>query len=186
MAERVGDVMLPLADYAVVDQDKTVFEALKALEASQARLAPGRQPHRAILVRDERGDIVGKFHHFALLRALVPERRALGATSILDRAGVADDLRESSMKTLELLTSDLVDVCERARSVRVGDVSTSTTVSIDERAPLSGAVSVFLHHQTLSLLVTRAGRTVGILRLSDLFDELARKITQDNCRSEQD
>lgn len=177
MGMRVKEIMLRLEDYAVVGEDETILGALKALERSQENLPPGRQPHRAILVEDSRGQIVGKLHYFAFLRALVPERKAFGATGILDRAGVGDDLRESSMKMLDLLTGDLVDVCERARKVVVRDVYTTTTVSIDEEALLPTAVSKFLLHQTLSLLVTRKGKTVGILRLSDLFDELARQIT---------
>lgn len=184
MVKRVVDLMLPLEDYAVVDQDKTVFDALKALEASQEKLPPGRQPHRAILVKNRRGEIVGKLHHFAFLRALVPERKAMGALALLDRAGVADDLRESSMRTLDLLTSDLMDVCERARNVQVGDVYSPTTVSVEADAPLTDAIVIFLRHQTLSLLVKRGDRTVGILRLSDLFDELARQIVEGDCRSD--
>ncbi|OHB67645.1 MAG: hypothetical protein A2Y76_13525 [Planctomycetes bacterium RBG_13_60_9] len=184
MIKRVRDLMLPLADYAIVDHDKTIFDALKVLEASQEKLPPGRQPHRAILVRDKRGEIVGKLDHFAFLRALMPERKAMGAMSILDRAGVGDDLRESSMKTLDLLTADFIDVCERARNVRVGDVCTPTTVSLDESAPLADALSSFLRHHTLSLIVTQAGKTVGILRLSDLFDELAQQIIQGDRLSE--
>ena len=103
---------------------------------------------------------------------------------MLERAGVSDDLRDSSMKMLDLLTADLVDVCERARNVAVKDVYSPTTVGIDGDASLHEAISIFLQHQTLSLLVTHRGRTVGILRLSDLFEELARQIMQGDCESE--
>ncbi len=184
MGKRVKEIMLRLEDYAVVGEDRTILDALRALEKSQEKLPPDRQPHRAILVTDSRGQIVGKLHYFAFLRALVPERKSFGAEGILDRAGVGDDLRESSRKMLELMTGDLVDVCERARKVMVRDVYTTATVSIDEEAPLSAAVSTFLSHQTLSLLVTREGRTVGILRLSDLFEELARQIMACDKQSE--
>jgi CBS domain-containing protein len=186
MARRVKELMLSLSDYAVVGEDETILDALKELQSSQEKLPPGRQPHRAILVRDKRGEIVGKLHHFAFLRALVPERKAMGAAAIMDRAGVSDDLRDSSMKMLDFLTAGLVNVCERAKSVLVRDVYTTTTISIDEDAALAEAINSFLHHQTLSLLVTRRGRTVGILRLSDLFDELARQIMQDDCNNERD
>ena len=47
-------------------------------------------------------------------------------------------------------------------------------------------ISHFLRHQTLSLLVTRGGRTIGLLRLSDLFDELARQIMTGDCAPEND
>jgi CBS domain-containing protein len=182
MAKTVKEVMLPLSEYAVVGEDATILDALKVLEESQDRLPPDRQPHRAVLVRDRRGAIVGKLHHFAFLRALIAERKPMIEKKVLDRAGVSDEMLAASMQTLDFLTGDLVDVCERARNVCVGDVYTPATQGINEDATLADAVSTFLEHQTLSLLVQRAGVTVGILRLSDLFDELARQIMQDECK----
>ena len=118
MATRVRDLMLSLSEYAVVDEDATVLDALVALDAAQAHLTPGRQPHRAILVRTRQGAIVGKLHYFAFLRALVSERKVAGERDLLERAGVGDDLRDASVRMLDLLTGDLVNVCERARRVR--------------------------------------------------------------------
>jgi len=183
MARQVKEIMLSLSDYAVVDEDATLQEALEALQGSVDRLPPDRQPHRAVLVRNRRGEIIGKVHYFAFLRALVPDPRSVSSLGVLERAGVGDDLRETSMRMLDLLTGDLVDICERARSVKVRDFYTSATVSIQEGAFLSNAIGMFLSHQTLSLLVRRREETVGILRLSDLFDELSRQILE-GTRSE--
>ncbi|UCG88056.1 MAG: hypothetical protein JSW71_05795 [Gemmatimonadota bacterium] len=183
MSKTVGDLMLPLSEYAVVDEDATILDALVALDAAQAKLPPGRQPHRAVLVRDRTGEIAGKLHHFAFLRAFAPERKSLADGDMLDRAGVGDDLLQQSIKALDILTSDLVNVCVRARSVAVRDVCSRVTASIDEHATLVDSVSVFLSLQTLLLLVRRAGQTVGVLRLSDLFDELARQVRHDDCHA---
>lgn len=180
----VEEIMLPLSDYAVVEEDATIRDALEALKESQEKLPPDRQPHRAILVKDRSGKIIGKLHHFAFLRALVPERRPRGSIDWMDRAGVEEDLWDSSLKTLDFLTADLVDVCQRARHMVVRDVFTPTRVSISSNAPLSDAILAFLSYQTLSLLVTQAGKTVGILRLSDLFEELAAQIMGDTCTQE--
>jgi CBS domain-containing protein len=181
MAKTVKEVMLPLSEYAVVGEDATILDALIALKSAQDKVPAGRQPHRAVLVRDSRGAIVGKLHHFAFLRALMPERKPMIERRVLDRAGVDDALLASSMQTLDLLTSDLVDLCERARNVAVRDVCTPATQGISEDASVADAINAFLAHQTLSLLVQHAGATVGILRLSDLFDELAQQIMQDQC-----
>jgi CBS domain-containing protein len=175
MAKKVKDLMLALSEYAVVDESATVMDALEALEEAQEHVPPDRQPHRAVLIRGAGGEIVGKIHHFAFLRALIPDRKAMGAREIMDRAGVGDELREASMQTLDLLTADLVDVTERLRHVTVREVYRAVTTSIDEDAPLLDATPKFLQHQTLSLLVTRRGVTVGILRLSDFFDEISRQ-----------
>ncbi len=180
MVKRVKDITLPLSAYAVVDEDATVVDALQVLRESTARLPPGVQPHRAVLVRNRRGEIVGKVHYFAFLRALVPERKSLNNLNILERAGVDDAMRDSSMRLLDLFTGDLVNICERARNVAVRDIFTSAA-GIQEDAALSDAVAAFLSHQTLSLLVRRGQETVGILRLADLFDELSRQILAGEC-----
>jgi len=184
MATYVKDLMLALSEYAVVDESATVLEALRTLHRSQENLPPGRQPHRAVLVRNPRGEIIGKLHHFAFLRALVPDRKAMATRDLLDRAGVSDDLRESSMQTLDLLTADLLDVCERLRHVGVREVHSAIATSVDENTLLVDATAIFLKHQTLSLLVTRGSRTVGILRLSDFIDELSRQADEGDCSEE--
>lgn len=176
MASCVKDLMLPLEEYAVVGEDATIREAFEALRVSQSRLPPGRQRHRAVLVRNLSGEIVGKVHYFAFLRALVPDWKAARESSVLDRAGVGDDLRASSLQTLDFLTAELVDMSQRARNVRVRDVYTAANVNIPVDATLPAAVGQFLSHQTLSLLVRRGAETVGILRLSDLFDELSNQV----------
>ena len=73
---------------------------------------------------------------------------------------------------------------QRARHTAVRDVCTTTTISILEETSLLDAISKFLTHHTLSLLVTRGEKTMGILRLSDLFDELSKQIMLGNCPDE--
>ena len=185
MEKKVKDLMLALSEYAVVDEDATVLDAFRVLQKSQEALPAGRHAHRSVLVQNRRGEIVGKLHHFAFLRALLPERKAMVTRDLMDRAGVGDDLRDGSMRMLDFLTADLVNVGERVGHVTVRDVYTTTNISIDEEAPLSDAIAKFLDHQTLSLLVARGNQTVGILRLSDFFDELSRQILQGDRTDDQ-
>lgn len=124
MTKKVKDLMLSLSEYAVVDEDATILDALRTLAESQAKVPPGMQPHRAILVRDPQGKIVGKLHYFAFLKALVPARKPMVTRDVLERAWVGEDLQDASMRMLDLLTGDLIDVCERARNVVVRDVCT--------------------------------------------------------------
>lgn len=184
MSRRVKDLKIPLEEYAVVAEEATVLDALGALKHSQEHLPPGRQPHRAVLVRNRRGEIVGKLHYFAFLRALQPDKKGGDILALRDRAGAEEGLWDSSMQMLDLLTADLTNRCESARNTPVRDILRPVTVSIEETASLPDAISAFLRHQTLSLLVTRSGTTVGILRLSDLFDELAGEIMREECEEE--
>lgn len=178
MATRVKDLMVPLAAYAVVPADATVYQALEALQDALGRLPPGRQPHRAVLVRSARGEIIGKVHYFAFLRAMLPKRKGDQDHELLERAGVDDVMRDSYRDMLDMLMGDLVDFEERARSTVVRDIYTPATIGIQETATVYDAILSFLNHQTLSLIVRRGEEAVGILRLSDLFEEISHQVLQ--------
>jgi len=60
----------------------------------------------------------------------------------------------------------------RTHSRRVGDLMTPRVVSIDEGAPLSDAVQLMEKHGIKRLVVTHAGRLIGILSRSDLLRAL--------------
>jgi predicted transcriptional regulator len=184
LKRKVSSIMLPLSEYAVVDCDATLADAVAVLDEAQAELAAGRQPHRAVLVKDKNGTIVGKLGHLSFLRALLPERRTWNNNEMLDRAGVRDEMIESSAGMFELLSEEIMDVCAKVKSLRVSEVCTPATASIDHEAFLLDAIRAFLTHNTLSLLVTDRGRTVGILRLADLYDEFARLVKSGECDQE--
>lgn len=174
MSEKtVQDIMLPLTEYAIVDGDATLAEALFALDDAQTLLAPGRHPHRAVLVRSSKGEITGKLGHLAFLRALLPERQAWESEELLVRAGVSKDMRSMSDGIWEFLADDMLNVDEKVHHVKVKDVCSPTSATIRDNATLTEAIREFSHHCILSLLVTREDRVVGVLRLADLFDEIA-------------
>jgi len=56
------------------------------------------------------------------------------------------------------------------------DVMHPVEENIDENAPLSEALHKMVVYQTLSILVTRDKKVIGLLRLSDLFDEIVKDI----------
>jgi len=66
-ARYVKDLMLPLDDYAVVQEDATLIEAYCALVEARKKLPPDRPPSRAVLVTDKKGKIVGKVGQLAFL-----------------------------------------------------------------------------------------------------------------------
>jgi CBS domain-containing protein len=171
--EKVKDIMLSLDDYAVVGTEATMVDALCALEAAQKKLPPDRQPHRAVLVVDDKGNIVGKLGHLAFLKALEPKYDKIGDINVLSRVGLSPEFINSMMENLSLWKESFADYVQRAQKTKVKDVMHPATESISEDAPLSEAVHKLVMYQTLSLLVTRGEKVVGILRLSDLFSVIA-------------
>jgi len=71
--------MVPLAEYATVSEDATLYEAVLALEKAQESFEDKhtRYSHRAILVLDKEGDVVGKLSQLDVLKALEPKYQDL-------------------------------------------------------------------------------------------------------------
>jgi hypothetical protein len=71
------DLMVPLSEYATVTEDATLYEAVLALEAAQENFEDKhtRYCHRAILILDKDGHVIGKLSQLDVLRALEPKYR---------------------------------------------------------------------------------------------------------------
>jgi len=173
---RVKDLMIPLDDFPVVRENATLLEAIEALDRAQESLPEGRQPFRAVLVINSDGKIVGKIGQLAFLKALEPKYAALGDLDQLVRAGVSDEAQSLMMEHFRFFQDDINDLCRRARTVIAGDAMHPLTESVAESDSLNEALHKIVFYQTLSMLVTRENDIVGILRLSDLFEEIARQM----------
>ena len=94
----------------------------------------------------------------------------------MDRAGLSPDSISTVMSHMRFFQEDLGNLQQRAKSIRACDVMHPVGDSIDETAPLQDAIESFGAGQTLSILVKRGREVVGVLRLSDLFQEIATQV----------
>ena len=176
--KKVGDVMLSLDEYATITSGCSIREALVALNKAQLGLTYDRHQHRAVLVLDDSGTVVGKLSHWAILRSLEPKLLHGEDLASLDRAGLSDEFigRLKHLKTM--FSGSLNRMCRSAARVKVEDAMVPVTESISADAPLSEAIDrlVALHAQFL--LVHRSGVVAGVLRLSDVFEEVAERIRE--------
>jgi hypothetical protein len=85
-------------------------------------------------------------------------------------------MKAISLEAMGLVGDDIIDICARARSMRVGNICAPATAAINEQASLVDAIHEFARYPGLSLLVRRDGTFVGILRLVDLFEEFAGRV----------
>lgn len=180
--KQVKDLMLPLSGYAVVTEDTSLCDALEALELAQDQLQPGQPYHRAVLVRGADGRIVGRLGMHGFLKALEPKYAVLGDVERLSQAGLSESFVNSIMDNYRFWQDNLDDVCRRSHAIKVGQVMRPVESSIDENRSLTEAIHLLVMWQTQSILVTREGEVVGILRLSDLFREIASYVTSRECR----
>ncbi len=168
----VKDLMVPRDEYAVIKENATIYEAVKALETAQQEFDQTRYRHRAMLVEDNNGRIVGKLGQLDILRALEPSYEDIKSkNSAVSHLGFSKRFIESMVENYRLFEKPLEQICEKAGKQEAGKYMhvPSEGEYIDEGASLDLAIHLLVlgHHQ--SLLVTRGTQIVGILRLTDVF-----------------
>ena len=175
---KVKDLMVPLDQYVCVSQDDTLFEAVVELEQAQAKYMSRGYPHRAVLVCDKEGKVIGKLAYLDVLRALEPRYSELTDMKKVSGFGLSSEFMKSMMDRYELWKAPLEDLCRKAAQVQLGSIVSAPLEGevIDQNATLDKAVHQMImgHHQ--SLLVTSEGSIVGILRLTDVFKEVSDRI----------
>ena len=109
----IKDIMIPIENYASVNQDSSLYDALIAIRKSQEKLSSDMQPIRAVLVVDDNNNIVGKMGHAAFLRALEPKYNNIIDFEKLTRAGVSAAFISSMTDNLRLWQDDFVSICRK-------------------------------------------------------------------------
>ena len=167
----VKDVMVPLSEYATVNQETSLYEAVLALEKAQAEFDQTKYRHRAILILNENNKVVGKVSQLDVLRALEPRYREIDAPSATSPVGFSKKFLESMLNKYYLWDKPLERICQKAGSVKVKNFMYTPTEGeyVEEQASLDVAIHQLIMGRHQSLLVTRGEGIIGILRLTDVF-----------------
>jgi CheY-like chemotaxis protein/CBS domain-containing protein len=165
---RVGDVMIPLADYSTVTGDDTVEKAIDRLRASFGLQAATdsimETGHRSLLVLGDDGVVEGAVAIVDLLRAIMP--RYLSAP----KPTLADTIQYSPMFWVGMFNREVRAI----RSVRVRDLMSPVPPAIAANAPLMEAAYAMVQQGARRLVVERGGVIVGVIREQELFFEIDR------------
>ncbi len=178
----VRDLMVPLSEYATVPEDATLYEAVLALEKAQEKFEDKhtRYQHRAILILDKDGKVVGKLSQLDVLRALEPKYQDMIEGKALHRFGFTKQFMKSMLAEYKLFANPLEDICRKAgqKNVKAFMYTPGEGEYVSEDASLDEAIHQLImgHHQ--SLLVTRDQAIVGILRLTDVFAAVFHKMKE--------
>jgi hypothetical protein len=144
---KVKELMVPVTDYPRVAEDRSVFDALNILEAHRKRFARKDYRPRVVLVHDADFNVVGGLDHTGMMRVLGGKQKA-GWDQVFASLG------------------------EAARAAQVRDAVTryGKEDHIEDNASLAEAVPKLITSKLHNLVVTARGTTVGILRMSDVFN----------------
>ncbi|HHE74663.1 MAG: CBS domain-containing protein [Deltaproteobacteria bacterium] len=168
---KVVDLMVPLSEYATVSEDATLYEAVVELEKAQEEFDHTRYRHRAILVMDQDGKVVGKLTQLDALKALEPKYDEMLDRRRSHHLGFTKEFMKSMLVDQHLFASPLEDICRKAgeQNVKKHMRRPSDGEFIEENASLDVAIHQLVLGNHQSLLVLRQGTISGILRLTDVF-----------------
>ncbi len=178
----VKDLMIPLSEYATVSEDATLYDAVLSLESAQENFEDKhtRYRHRAILVLDKEGRVVGKLSQLDVLKALEPKYKDVLKSDGLNRFGFSKQFIKSMLDEYQLFASPLDDICRKAGDQSVKNFMYAPTegeyVSADDSLDVAIHQLILGHHQ--SLLVTSGQKITGILRLTDVFAAVFHKMKE--------
>ncbi|MBN1654583.1 MAG: CBS domain-containing protein [Deltaproteobacteria bacterium] len=178
--KRVKEVMLSIDEYASVSSEATIREALLQLHKAQLELLPERHHYRAVLVFDQAGNVIGKLTQWAILRSLEPTFFTNSDCETVARSGLSQEFIKSLQKSFSLFRGNLSQMCAEAAKIKVKDAMVPARESVDEETPLTEAIHQMVLGHWQSILVTREGKVSGIVRLSDVFEEVANLIIRDS------
>jgi CBS domain-containing protein len=156
-------------------------EAVAALREVQKVADRNREKHRSVIVFDRAGHVVGRLTQWDICKGLEPRYEKIGNLRQTSRYGFSPEFIKSMLDAYGLWRKPLDDICRKAANMKVGSIMHKPTEGeyVEESAGLDEAIHqlVMGHHQ--SLLVTRGDEIVGVLQLSDVFNEIC--VRMESC-----
>lgn len=167
----IKDLMVPISEYATVSEGATLFDAYLALEKAQEEYDHNKYRHRAILVLDKDRRVIGKIGQLDVLRALEPKNEQEELFEDIRKFAFSDKFILSLREERLMQKEPLADICRKAGQIKVEDLMRTPTEGefIEETASFDTAIHQLVRGSHMSLLVTRGGDIIGILRLTDVF-----------------
>lgn len=173
-ASTLEELIVPLEEYATVSENANVLEAVNALEEAQKSFHPKRYRHRAVIVLDESGKVVGKVNQHDIIRALEPQYKGSPMTqqSAHSHFGFSQTFIEST--SMQYLSWDrpLQNLYKKALSQKVRSIMHVPTEGeyIEETSTINETIHRLITGEHQSLLVRRGAEIIGIIRLTDVFE----------------
>ena len=166
--QEVKDLMIPLEDFPHIPYWFTLRQAMAMVREATVKFEGAFEP-RAVLVFDEKYQLMGILTLRNMIKGLEPS--FLQETTL-----VAMD------PNLIVLMGDLLGPNMRTASQRpVNEVMCPIQVTVDASAPVAKALYLMIQENVGFLPVMQTGKVIGMIRLSDLFNEVAKVVLGDQA-----
>jgi len=174
---KVGELMVPLGEYAQIDESKTLFEAVMALRTLQKEKKGN--VHTSLLIVTQNGEIASMLTILDIFRFMEPRYKDVEEID-LSRFGFQPNFVESMLESYDLWANPLEDICRKTSQVILKDIEQELIPRsvIDADTTLDTAVHRMIVGNKHSLLVKKEGKFVGVLRSYDIFGKVCEAIEQ--------
>lgn len=168
----VKDLMVPIAEYATVVIGTPLIDAIHVLERAQEAYTVSKYQHRAIIVLDHNGNVVGKISQMRALKAIETEFDFTDELEEIRKFKFSEDyitqLRDKYRARGKIIKEETL---HEAAAKKVEEFMQMPTPGefVAEDCSLDTAIHRLISGTHLSLLVTRREEIIGILRISDVF-----------------
>ena len=174
------DLMVPISEYATVEIGTPLIEAVQALEKAQGMYTESKYQHRAVLVMDKSGNVVGKITQLRALEAIEPKFDYNEDIAELKQFSFSEDylveLRAAYREKGKIINKKTLS---KAADKKVEEFmqTHSSGEYINEGGSIDQAIHKLVSGRHLSLLVTKDDKITGILRVADVFSAVFGEIT---------
>ena len=175
----VRDLMVPAEKFPKITSRASFYEAVTALETAQRKYMAGEAEQRILLVEDDAHRVIGKLSPIDLLRGLETNYGRIVAENTLSRFGFSN-IWKTVQEDYNLWGDPFHDLCRKAAQVHVGDFlkgpAEGQTVAVDDL--MATCFHLFVMNRHDSLFVVDGKQVVGLLRFSDVYQEVSRMMKE--------
>ncbi|MFT5727796.1 MAG: CBS domain-containing protein [Desulforhopalus sp.] len=174
------DLMVPISEYATVEIGTPLIEAVQALEKAQGMYTDSKYQHRAVLVMDKSGNVVGKITQLRALKAIEPKFDYINEIAEIKKFNFSEDylveLRSMYREQGKIINKKTLTSASK-KKVEEFMQAHSPGEYITEDGSLDQAIHKLVSGKHLSLLVTKGDKITGILRVADVFTAVFGEVT---------
>jgi len=166
---RAGEIMIPLDEYPHLPYWFTLRQATAELEKSEVEIDGRKSLPRAVLIFDEKYQLMGIARRRDIMRGLEPE--FLMGKPIESRKTMFDVKVDPNLS--ELSYDKLLDGMRRQAQRPISDVMRPIVATVDFQDHLAKIIYEMVDRGLSLLPVLKEGKVVGVVRSVDAFREIA-------------
>ena len=167
--KRAGDIMIPLDEYPHLPYWFTLRQATAELEKSEVEIDGRKSLPRAVLIFDEKYQLMGMARRRDIMRGLEPE--FLISKPIESRKTMFDVKVDPNLS--ELSYDKLLEGMRRQAERPISDVMRPIVATVDFEDHLVKIIYEMVDRGLSLLPVLKEGKVAGVVRSVDAFREIA-------------